>query len=51
MSEVNTDWKEIWKQAPLQGTALAMWRLPNQSQQVLLQDTGGGIRAEADKLE
>ena len=51
MSEVNTDWKEIWKQAPLQGTALAMWRLPNQSQQVLLQDTGGGIRAEADQLE
>jgi isochorismate synthase len=51
MSEVNTDWKEIWKQAPIHGTALAMWRLPNQDQQVLLQDTGGGIRTEADQLE
>ena len=51
MTEVTTDWKEIWKQAPSHGTALAMWRLPNQSQQVLLQDLGGGIRTEADQLE
>lgn len=51
MSEVNTEWKEIWKKAPMHGTALAMWRLPNQDQQVLLQANDGGIRTDAAQLE
>lgn len=45
------DWKEIWAQAPAEGIALAMWRLPNQSQQVLLQDVRGGVRTDSDQLE
>ncbi|MEK6547105.1 MAG: chorismate-binding protein [Bacteroidota bacterium] len=46
-----SDWKRIWTQASSTGTAIAMWRLPNQSQQVLLQDPSGGMHVEADQLE
>ena len=51
MLESQADWKEIWAQAPAEGIALAMWRLPNQSQQVLLQDYTGGARVDAAQLE
>ncbi len=51
MVESQADWKEIWAKAPAEGIALAMWRLPNQSQQVLLQDVAGGARVDAAQLE
>jgi len=51
MAETNADWREIWKQAPASGTAIAMWRLPNQGQQFLIQDSTGGLRVEAGDLE
>lgn len=51
MSETIADWKEIWTQAPHLGTALAMWRLPNQSNQFLIQDSTGGVRVEVGELE
>jgi isochorismate synthase len=44
------DWKETWRNAPLSGHALAMWRLPNTDQIVLLQDSSGGILVDAADL-
>ena len=51
MSETIADWKQIWSQAPAAGIALAMWRLPNQSQQFLIQDSQGGVRVDVGELE
>jgi isochorismate synthase len=51
MFDVKMDWKEIWDNAPQVGAALAMWKLPNQRQQFLLQDLSGGVRVEVSQLE
>lgn len=51
MLKGNTGWKNIWNSAPQVGAALAMWKLPNQRQQFLLQDASGGVRVEFSELE
>lgn len=50
MLNVIADWKVIWHDAPSSGHALAMWRLPNADQIVLLEDSSGGIRVDTDDL-
>lgn len=46
-----SDWSEIWESAQASGHALAMWRLPNQSTQYLLQDVSGGHLVDPNELE
>lgn len=46
-----TEWNEIWEAAPNSSVAIAMWRLPNQNLQFLLQDLSGGIRVNVSELE
>ncbi len=41
------DWSGIWNRAQAEGHGLAMWRLPNQDQQFLLQDLSGGQVVDA----
>lgn len=45
------DWSGIWNRAQVDGHGLAMWRLPNQDQQFLLQDVSGGQVVDAHELE
>ena len=45
------DWSVIWKRAQVDGHAVAMWRLPNQSQQNLVADSSGGQLVDASELE
>lgn len=51
MLDESIDWNKIWASAPATGAALAMWRLPNERQQFLLQDNSGGVRVQVDQLE
>lgn len=51
MIEEAYDWSGIWKAAQAKGQALALWRLPNQSQQYLLQDSSGGHLVDPNELE
>ncbi len=51
MTKDSVDWAEIWKNAQAEGHAIAMWRLPNQSFQFLLQDTSGGQQVDSAELE
>jgi isochorismate synthase len=51
MLEEVIDWSVIWEAAQADGQALAMWRLPNQTQQYLLQDSTGGVVVDPHELE
>ncbi|WP_395767690.1 chorismate-binding protein [Aquirufa sp.] len=51
MFDEKKEWKQIWDKAPQVGAALAMWKLPYQRQQFLLQDLSGGVQVEVSELE